>query len=94
MKRLFMLIPLALPIAALTMNRTTPKTSQSPEEAIWKLEEAYWKNHTDANHAAILEAYHEDFLGWPDSHPVRNAKQICLNIYGRISRNLQNFNRQ
>jgi len=74
MKRLLMLIPMALTFATLTLNCTTPQPSQSPEEAIWELEEAYCNNHRDAIHAAILTAYHEDFLGWPQTSPSPERK--------------------
>ena len=57
------------------MSCTAPQSSQSSEEEIWQLEEAYVANHGKADHAAILSAYHRDFLGWPDesSRPLRKA---------------------
>ena len=56
-------------LAVLTLNCAAPQSSQSSEEEIWELEEAYVANHNDANHGAILAAYHEDFLGWPETSP-------------------------
>ena len=69
MKRLPMLVLLVLTLAALTLNCATHQPGPSAEEEIWKLEETYSKNRMDANHAAILAAYHEDFLGWPHTSP-------------------------
>ena len=41
MEKLPMLIPLALILAARTLNRTTQQPTQSAEDEIWKFEESY-----------------------------------------------------
>jgi len=65
-------------VALLILGATgcsTRQSNQSSEEEIWELEENYIANHGDANHAAILSVYHEDFLGWPQTapHPMRKG---------------------
>jgi len=65
-------------LALLILDATgcsTQQSSQFSEEEIWKLEEDYIANHGDANHAAILSKYHDDFLGWPQtaSQPMRKG---------------------
>jgi ketosteroid isomerase-like protein len=41
----------------------------TPEEEIWKLEEAYFTNLYRANYGGILALVHPQFLGWPANLP-------------------------
>ncbi|MEM3421856.1 MAG: nuclear transport factor 2 family protein [Candidatus Hadarchaeum sp.] len=59
---IFGFIPLCLATSA--ENRTN-----SMEEEIWKLEEAYFTNLYRANYEGVLALVHPRFLGWPGNLP-------------------------
>ena len=45
------------------------------EEAIWALEEAYFKNLYQANYEGVLALVHNQFLGWPGAVPQPIGKE-------------------
>jgi ketosteroid isomerase-like protein len=48
------------------------------EEEIWSLENDYISYFADANHNAILDLYHSQFLGWPDSESHPSDKKSAV----------------
>jgi hypothetical protein len=47
--------------------------NSTEEQAVWKLEQAYWEDVKAADMASYLALWHQDFVGWPVSgaKPVR-----------------------
>jgi ketosteroid isomerase-like protein len=45
--------------------RETPVRVPENEQALWKLERAYWRYVQDNNLTAYLRQWHKDFVGWP-----------------------------
>ena len=91
---------IALTLAALVLGNLcciARQSSQFLEEEIWKLEEGLRKNLDGANHDAFLSAYHEDFLGWPETatRPLRKTDlpEILQENYPEPSNNVVEFER-
>jgi ketosteroid isomerase-like protein len=50
------------------------------EDKIWALEEEYISAFKSADHDKILDFYHQDFLGWPDSQAQPAGKSEAKNF--------------
>jgi ketosteroid isomerase-like protein len=64
---------LALSAVTLASAAASPPPASADEQALWKLERAYWRYVQDNDLAAYSNLWHKDFLGWPASSaaPVR-----------------------
>jgi ketosteroid isomerase-like protein len=54
----------AISLAETTQSKASDQVSNT-EQAIWKLEHAYWQYVQDNNLAAYRGLWHQNFLGWP-----------------------------
>ncbi len=54
----------AISSAETTQAQASDQASNT-EQAVWKLEHAYWDYVRDNNLSAYLNLWHKDFLGWP-----------------------------
>lgn len=61
-----------LTIAKFTLASETiyPAPASKDEEALWKLERAYWQYVQDNDLSAYSNLWHKDFLGWPSVSAV------------------------
>jgi hypothetical protein len=57
-------------ILAVSSARTTQAQVSEDEQALWKLEDAYWRYVQENDLAAYSTLWHERFLGWPSVSPV------------------------
>jgi ketosteroid isomerase-like protein len=55
---------------ALSGARTIQAQGSADEQALWKLEQNYWRYVQENDLAAYSALWHERFLGWPSVSPV------------------------
>jgi uncharacterized protein (TIGR02246 family) len=56
-------------VSTISSAQTARSQASADEEAVWKLERAYWGYVQDNNLTAYRSLWHEDFLGWPAVSP-------------------------
>jgi hypothetical protein len=63
---------LSLFVGALAFSgaRTIQAQGSADEQALWKLEQNYWRYVQENHLAAYSTLWHERFLGWPSVSPV------------------------
>ena len=57
-------------VLAVSSARTTRAQVSEDEQALWKLEQDYWRYVQENDLAAYSTLWHEHFLGWPSVSPV------------------------
>lgn len=63
-------------VSAAEPTAGSPNAAQKTAEAdIWAFEHAYWAANRDADHAKIIGAWHDEFLGWPEGEPKPIGKE-------------------
>ncbi len=61
-------------VSAISSAQTAKSQASADEEAVWKLERAYWDYVQDNNLTAYRSLWHKDFLGWPTVSPAPLGK--------------------
>jgi hypothetical protein len=64
---------LSATLLVVSLQATTQSQTSEKEQALWKLEHAYWNYVQDNDLPGYLGLWHKDFLGWPSvsAAPVR-----------------------